>query len=149
MSTRQDALRVLKERLEGITQGNGFQTDAGASLFIGERPVGGPDDPEASICVMPQADVPGHQMKNVVTALPVLVQAIVKLGENDQPWDIVEAILADIKRAVETDFDLSGTLLKQHGLQRGITTPHDREGGSLFVGATIEYRLEYAEGWGG
>lgn len=147
MSTRQDALRVLKERLEGITVANGFQTDAGLTLFVGEHPVFGPADPEASIALLPQADVPGSQMQNVFTVLPVLVEVIVKASATE-PWDTIEAIIADVKTAVETDHDLDGTLAKPRGLQRGPTKPYDREAGSEFVGASVEYQLSLVEGWG-
>ena len=74
------------------------------------------------------------------------MQAVVK-ADTESPWSTVEAIVADIKKAIETDQDLAGTLLPR-GLTRGKTRPFDRESGGEFVGAGVEYRLLYAEEWG-
>ena len=145
-STRQSALAVLQARLSQIRISNGYNTDAGARLFIGEQPVLGPSDPLASLAIVVRGDEPGHQGENVVVKLPVGIQAIVRADAED-PWKTIEEIIEDIKRAVEIDHDL-GRLLILRGLGRGETQPLDRESGGTFVGAEVEYRLTFIEGWG-
>jgi len=145
MSSRSDALTVLVSRLEDITVAGGFNTDAGLKLFIGEQPVLGPSDPEASIAVVVRPDEAGYQGENIVITLPVEIQAIVKSSAG--AWITIEQVIADIKTAVEEDHDLGGTLLRR-GLVRGTTRALDREPGSEFVGAGVEYRLVYGERWG-
>ena len=143
-SNRQRALTVLQDRLAGISMAAGYQTDAGQCIFIGEAPLLGESDPDAAIVISIQPDEPGFQGEKVAISLPVSVQAIAKA---EQPWATIEAVLADIKTAVETDRDLDGTLLRR-GLERGSTQTIDRDEGSTYIGASILYRLRYAESWG-
>jgi hypothetical protein len=77
----------------------------------------------------------------------VEIQAHSKSG-TATPWATVEAVLADIKTAVEQDHDLAGTL-NHNGLERGTTRVVKREPGSTTVGTGVEYRLQYAESLGG
>jgi hypothetical protein len=147
LSARKDALTELRTRLEGITVVNGFTTNAGQQLFIGERPVLGPDDPAASIVMVVGTDQPApNQGENVVYILPVKVQLLVR-ADVATPWDVIEDVIADVKKAVETDHDLAGTTVRR-GLERGPTEALDRESGSEFVGVTMEYKLTMAEKWG-
>ena len=145
-SRRQDILAELLDRLEGILETSGYQTNIGQLVFLGERPTLGPDDPAASIDVVVGADQPGYQGENVAETLPVTIHAIVKAGVLGA-WATVEAILADIKKAVEVDHDLGGLLIAR-GLKRGTAEPRDREPGDQIVGASIQYTLEYSERWG-
>jgi len=145
-STREAAIGELRDRLEAITMANGFATDAGALIFLGESPTLGPDDPTAAIAIEVQEDIPSFQGEHVVVTVPVDIQAIVK-ADADEPWMTVEAIVTDIKTAVETDRDLGGTLIAR-GLMRGTVRPLDREPGSQYVGAAVQYRLLMKESWG-
>lgn len=145
-STRQSALQVLQARLSEIRVANGYNTDAGERLFIGEQPILGPSDPLASLCIVVRATEPGKQGENVLVRLPVGVQAIVRADSAD-PWSTIEQVIEDIKRAVERDHDLGGYLIRR-GLERGQEEPLDRESGSTFIGAEVEYRLVFAEAWG-
>ena len=145
-STRQQALAVLELRLSLIRLDNGYQTDAGSRIFIGENPVLGENDPEATLAIVVREDTLGHQGENVVVTLPVEVQAIVR-ADAERPDRTTEAVIADIKTAVEKDHDLGGTLMRR-GLERGKTRPLPRADGSQFVGASVEYVLKFAEGWG-
>jgi len=148
MSRRQDILAAFVARLEGIQVATGYQTDVGQLVFIGERPVLGPDDPTASLDVVVAADEPGYQGENVFVTLPVTVRAVVKADwPNGTPWQTVEAVIADIKTAIEIDHDLGG-LLVPRGLERGPVEPRDREAGDTIVGAGIQYSLKYVEKWG-
>lgn len=146
MSRRQDILAAFVARLEGIQVATGYQTDVGQLVFIGERPTLGPDDPPASLDVVVSADEPGYQGENVFVTLPVMVHAMVK-ADWSTPWQTVEAVIADIKTAIETDHDLGG-LLVPRGLERGPIEPRDREAGDTIVGAGIQYSLKYVERWG-
>ena len=146
MSRRQEILAKFVERLERILVANGFQTDVGQLVFIGERPVLGPDDPTASLDVVVSADEPGYQGENVFVTLPVTVHAMVK-SDWVTPWQTVEAVIADIKTAIETDHDLDGLLIPR-GLERGPIVPRDREAGDTIVGAGVQYSLKYVEQWG-
>ena len=146
MSARQQALATLRTRVQGILVAEGFQTNAGGLVFLAEKPHLGPDDPGEAIAIEVLPDEPGHQGEKVALTLPIAVQAIVK-ADLDDPGMTVEAVIADIKNAVETDHDLGGTLLPR-GLERGVTAQLDREDGSTFVGAAVGYRLRFTEDWG-
>ena len=148
MSRRQEILAKFVERLEAISVANGYQTDIGQLVFIGERPVLGDDDPPAFLNVVVVADEPGYQGENVFVKLPVTVHAVVKADwSGGTPWATVEAIIADTKKAIEIDHDLAG-LLVARGLERGPVEPRDREPGDTIVGAGIQYSLKYQEQWG-
>lgn len=147
MSRRQAILAKVVERLEKIQVALGYQTDVGKLVFIGERPVLGPDDPDASIDVIVSADEPGYQGENVYVTLPVIVRAVARASIGATAWETVEAIIADIKTAIETDHDLDG-LLVARGLERGSVEPRDREPGDEIVAAGIQYSLKYLEQWG-
>lgn len=144
LSKRQLALTELQTRLQNITVAKGYQTDAGDLIFIGEAPALGESDPTEALAIVIQPDEPGFQGEKVVIRLPVEVWAIAKTTE---PWGTVEAVVADIKTAIETDRDLAGTLLPR-GLERGVTQALQREDGQQYVGASVAYRLVYAEEWG-
>lgn len=146
MSTRETAIDEMRTRLRNILVANGYNTDVGQVVMLGEQPEFGPDDPDAVVALIVGDDVPGYQGEHVVVMLPVEAQAIVK-ADVDDPWTTVEAVIADIKKAVETDRDLGGSLVRR-GLERGTTRPFDRESGSTFVGAGVEYRLQFKELWG-
>lgn len=143
---RRAALTTLRTRLRGITKLAGYNTDVGKLVFLAEEPVLGPDDPEAALAIVVGTDEPGFQGEHVVVRLPVEVQAVVKVAASD-PWMTIEAILEDVYKAVETDHNLGGALLAR-GLERGSTRPLDREPGSEYVGAGVEYRLLYKQLWG-
>ena len=150
-SVRQAALAVLLSRVELISVANGYQTNAGEHISVAETVTLGPDDPEASIAVLVSPSAPGHEMENIVVELPLEVAAVVREGSavlaefGRYSWFTVEAILADIKRAVEQDRNLAGTVME---FKRGPERPFDREPGSEFVGAGVEYVLRYVERWG-
>jgi hypothetical protein len=133
-------------RLSNILTTNGYQTDAGAQVFILEDPALGEDDGPAAIAVVVGADQIQWQGNKGFVVLPVEIQAHSKSG-TATPWATVEAVLADIKTAVEQDHDLAGTL-NHNGLERGTTRVVKREPGSTTVGTGVEYRLQYAEAWG-
>lgn len=145
-SRRQQILAAFIARLQKILIADGYQTNAGQLVFIGERPTLGPDDPDASIDVVVGADEPGYQGENVSIRLPVTVRAVVN-ATRESAWNTVEAVISDIKIAIETDHDLGG-LLSPRGLERGPVEPRDREPGDQIIGVGIQYSLRYSEKWG-
>jgi hypothetical protein len=147
MSTvRQLILEALKGRVEAIQVVDGFATDAGLSVFLGERPRLGPDDPEIAIALVVFDDVVKSQGRKYFIALPVGLCAIAK-ADLDEPWAAIEAVLGDIKTAVELDDRTLGGLLRMP-FERGQTRTIDRETGSTTVGVMVTYELGYSETWG-
>ncbi len=145
-SRRRQFLEALRARLNQITVANGYNTNAGAQLFIGFTPDMGPDDPDTAIAIMIGEDDQGWQAKKMFYILPVEIHALAK-ADIDDPWMAVESLIQDIKRAVELeDRTFEGVLADN--LERGPTRPTDREPGALFVGATVTYQARIAEAWG-
>jgi hypothetical protein len=151
-SKREDALNDLRERLSKISIENGFVTDAGKAIFMGDAPQLGPNDPWAAIAVIVGPDSPETTGGLVRTTVPIEVQAIVR-AELEDAVMAAEAVIADIKRAVEIEGidahrsrSLKGTL--PLGLERGQTTWLRRQDGSTFAGAGITYNASFEERWG-
>lgn len=145
MTTRQAILEELRLRVRTIAIANGFTTDAGGKVFLGEAPQLGEDDPDQAIALVVEDDDVKDSGFLYVT-LPVAVQALAKADLNE-PWLAIEAILGDVKRAIELADRTLGGLLK-HDLVRGPTRTLSREPGSTTVGVAITYRCQYLEGWG-
>jgi hypothetical protein len=148
MSTkRQLILEALKGRVEAIQVVDGFATDAGLSVLLGERPMLGPDDPETAIAILVFNSVVKAQGHKLFIGLPIGLAAIAK-ADLDAPSVAIEAILGDIKRAVELeDTTLGGLLLRS--FERGPERTMDRaETGTTTVGVMVMYDLSYCETWG-
>lgn len=147
LSRRRRILEALKVRAEAI-HGPGFETNAGHRVFLGYAPLLGPDDPDQAIAILPGDDEVDHSGARFGIVLPVEVFAIVK-ASLDEPWKLVEGVIADVKRAIETDDrTLGGLLPHDHALSRGTTRTLEREPGTPFVGAAITYQVLYTEAWG-
>lgn len=145
-SRRQLILEAIRTRLEAIQIDDGFQTNAGSQLFMGEAPTLGEDDPDVAIAIVVGDDNPSYQGEQTMLAMPVMVQAIAK-ADLDDPYVAAEAVLADIKKAVElADRTLDGLVRRQ--IQRGATRTLPREPGSTTVGIGITYVAPYTELWG-
>ena len=158
-SKRQHALTDLVNRLSFIQVAKGYNTDAGLQIFLGEMPRFGPDDSPAALAIAvgdDSAETPGGLVR---TRVPFEVWAIVPAGTSE-PLVAIEAIIADIKEAVEIEENPSrtralgamvegqpvGTTPK--GLERGITRALRREEGSEYVGAAVEYIATFEDQWG-
>lgn len=147
MSTRLDILNAIRTRLALIRTANGYNTEAGALIFLGEQVTLGSSDPAEALAIEVRDDEPGHQGMNVVTVLPIEIQAIVK-DSVATPILAVENVIADIRKAMESDQNLGGLALEPRGLMRGGTRIIPREEGSTTLGAGCEYRVEFTEKWG-
>lgn len=143
---RLQILQALTTRVQEITVGHGFNTDAGLTVFLGETPQLGPEDPPAAVALVVGDEVPKYQGENVFIELPIGVQALAR-ADLDQPWVTVEALIGDIKRAVElADRTLGGLVRRQ--IVRGPVVALEREPGSTTVGASVTYFAPYVEAWG-
>jgi hypothetical protein len=145
-SKRQTALETVFTRLQAIKRASGYQTDAGLATYFGESPQLGPDDPDEAVAMVVGEDAVGYQGPKVVTRVPIQIQAIAK-ADLEQPWATIEAVIADVKKAVELADSVPGGngALK---IERGSTRPLDREPGSTTVGASITYTAQIHEAWG-
>lgn len=143
---RQYLLEALNTRLAAITTANDFQTNAGQHIYIGETPALGPDDEDEALAIVIGDEEPQYQGVNLFIALPIDVQAVVK-ADLDAPWMTVEAIIGDIKRAVELEDRTLDGLVKRM-IQRGPVRALPREPGSTTVGAAVTYVAPFLEGWG-
>lgn len=152
-SRRQLILAALRTRLEVISTSNGFNTNAGQRVYVGEVPSLGPHDLEQAIVMLPKEDIIGTlQAGKFSITLPVDIVALAKATITDA-WVTVEQLLADIKTAVELDDRSLGGLLvggnnNPEGLLRGTTEPFERPSGSDWVGVSITYAGHYRESWG-
>jgi len=131
------------ERIATILTANDFETDAGANVFIGSTPELGKDDPDDAIAVVFGDDSVTHQQQKTYLTLPIEIQAVVKVGPSNA-WLRLEAILGDIKRAMETaDRRIAG-----YPMRRGTTRTLEREPGSTTAGVGVTYEMDYSEPWG-
>lgn len=152
-SRRQQILEALKARVEAIIAGAEstpggavYQTSAGLHVYLGEEPGFGPDDPDLAIAIVVGDEEPGYQGENIFINLPIGFRVLAK-ASLDEPWTAVEAVIADVKRAVEQPDRTLGGLVKRQ-IQRGAVSTLQREAGSLAVGAVSVYRAPYLEMWG-
>lgn len=145
-SRRQTLLAQIQARLQAITRGNGFQTDAGDAVFLNESPVLGPDDPPEAIAVMVGEDVPVWVGENVHVTVPIEIQGLAN-ADLEAPWITAEAVVADIKQAMELEDRRFGGLLAGR-MERGSTRVVEREEGQTTVGVSVEYLFPVSEAWG-
>lgn len=145
-SRRQQVIEAIRSRLEVIAIADGFNTDAGAKIFLEEAPPLGPDDPDVAIAIVIGDDNPTLHGEHVFGTLPIEIQALAK-ADLDEPWLAVEGVLQDIKRAIELEDRSLGRLLRSR-LERKPTRTLPREAGSTSVGVSITYEAPIAEKWG-
>lgn len=145
---RKAILLEIESRLEAILKTNGYDTDAGKYLFHGPVQLGLGDTPLAIAIVagptitQPLSDQPDGPRK---VTLPIEIQAVAR-DDIDHPLLVVESMIGDIKRAIETnDFHLRKLV---RDFDAGEVTPYPRSVGSTTVGAVVEYRAVYLEFWG-
>ena len=121
-SIRKRILTEVKARLERVTVVNGFTTDAGMALLLGVLPKLGETDPDAAIAIAPQEQTPVPlTLQHVGGDWPIEIIAIANASANrDEPWLVVEDVLADIQRAME---------LEDRTFGRALMSPQDMEVG--------------------
>lgn len=150
-SRRRRILEAYKTRLEEITGPNGFNTDAGRHVYVGEIPGLGSDDPPAVIAVVGQLDEWRQQGRAFFVAWPITVWALTKAVaavDVSPAYLAIEDILADIQRAVELDDMTLGGLVYQPIRRMAPRLALPREEGSITVGVGVTYTNDFKEGWG-
>jgi hypothetical protein len=146
-SLRERVLEELERRASMIRTANGFSTDAGFTVVVGDHVVLGPEDPESAVAIVPKDDqAPTYQGENIAFEWPIEVQAHTKADIN-RSFIAVERLVADIKRAIEgPDRNLGGLLVNR--FYRGGARQIGREPGSTTVGAALTYFVPLIEKWG-
>jgi len=142
VTRRQQILEALIARMQEIQIANGYATDAGLAVHIGDVPLFGADDPTEVIVIVAQETRPGA---NRVEILPVEFQAVATVAL-DQPYLAAEAVLSEITRAMEVEDRTLGGLVKDMTI--GPTRLLAREPGSTTVGVGQLYDLTYVRPWG-
>lgn len=141
-SLRQQRLEAAMVLLQAIEQPNGYQTNAGRAVFLGEAPALGEDDPDVALAIVPgDTQLRPHRMVD----WPIEIQGVAK-ATLEQPWVAAEAALADIATAVEGADRTLGGLVKH--IEVGATRTLAREDGSTTVGFAQTYVLTYVREWG-
>ena len=151
---REAILKVFKTRLGEIQTANGFFTDAGLALQIGESHRIGPDDPVPAVAVLVGDDEIVHEGERIAVTLPIDIEIVTRAEETDG-WQSIERALGDVKRAMELNTsghrltDIPDSVGTPPQLQRGNTRTLPREEGSVTIGAVLRYRVgPFTEGWG-
>lgn len=148
---RAQILTAILARLATIRRVNGFATDAGGAVLVGEIAIG-PDDADCAIAVVPGETGPlgDRTINKVAETLPIVIAALARvLSYTDYAaaWLRAEAVLADIKQAVEIEDRTLGGLIPLD-LRRGSTVTLERSEGSDTLGVAITYEAPYYTAWG-
>jgi hypothetical protein len=139
-SIRKRILLVVASRVAAITTENGFNTDAGRSVYIGGMPTLGPSDPDAVIAVIPQSQNAGLTQMHVAGEWPIDIVAVANASaQRDDHALLVEDVLADIQRAIELEDRTLGGLIGARDFSVGDTKPYDREPASDVVAVAQTY----------
>jgi hypothetical protein len=144
---RQQILEALAERLGAISVENGYLTNAGERVYLGETPELGNDDPVNAIAIVVQDTDTRYQGMQVLESIPIEIQALARAENLDAAYLSSESILGDIIRAVEQEDRTLGGLVKQQ-IQLGSTRTLPREPGMTTVGIGITYRTDFTRAWG-
>ena len=152
-SIRRQILEALRARVVLIRKPNGFITNAGNLVLLGEQPALSPNDQDTAIAfIVDQQEFSDDVFQgdegpaeDMASPLQVRIVAIVK-ADLANPLLAMEDVIHDIKKAVELPDRTLGGLVA--GMLRGTTTAQDREEGSEIVGASQAYIFLYTEVWG-
>lgn len=139
----QRLLATVLDRLETISPANGYETKAGESVFDGEVPDLGEDDPDDAIALIPD-DSAVNDTGYVFLGIPLRVVILTKATQ-ERPTVRREAIMGDVKRAVEIDRTLGG-LVKD--VKRVAENRYVRSSGSDVIAAELVYDAQLVEKWG-
>lgn len=146
ITRRSKILTTFIARLAAITVANGFATNAGQKIYQNYTPeLTSKDEPDAALALLIDEDRHEQHGDKLLIELPLMVCSLVKVSLDD-PLSLSEAVIGDIKKAVEIDTHLNG-LLRDY-MERGSTQTLERQAGSVTVGSVVPYVLPYSEKWG-
>ena len=151
VTARMRILQTFIDRLKEISVDNGYATDAGRTILLGEQPMLGPDDgPAIALVVEEDEPNPAQGLGSgdgaaVTIEWTVSVVALIS-GDIQAPWLPIERVIGDIKRAMELEDRTLGGVVS--GFSRGAVRPLEREEGSTVVGGAVDYSVLYSEIWG-
>jgi len=141
MSIANDFALGLTARIQQIRQINGFETDIGAHVFRGRRV---PDEDKLPCAIVVEGeDRPADEQRGRVK-----IEARYQIEghcqcDPDNPNDVANAMVADIKRAVFSGDPTFGKIIRD--LRYGGRTINPREDGLSFVSASVEIVVTWAE----
>ncbi len=151
-SRRQLILTALATLLETITIADGFNTDAGNNVMLGQDVELGDNDPDAAILISPLTERFVPNQTKLYSEWPLSIKAVVKKFDDlDDSWIAVEQIIEDIQKAVEVADRTLGGLVNwngSHGLILDSITALQREAGSNTVGMEVTYLAKLQRAWG-
>ena len=145
---RREAVIEFKSRLAQIQTTNGFLTNLGQEIAVGEAYQLGSDDPDAALAmvILDEDHQPIRQDLKISFDLPIEVIVLVKPNLDDVIGSIEDGI-ADVKIALERgDRQFDGLLTGR--MRRGRVRTLPRESGSSTCGAIIPYTLPISEAYG-
>lgn len=150
MTRRRQILEELRRRVQQIRRFNDYETDAGQTVFLGEVPILGENDPDVAVAMIVGEDLASEQPQKIRVQMPVEFQALAKPSpsEQDTPWITTEDVLGDIKKAVESGDRSLGGLVHPRDFERASTRTLERESGHEPVGVGISYLVSYTETFG-
>lgn len=145
-SKRQQLFEAVRTQLRTIKIVDGFDTDAGRTVYLGELVNLGPDDPASAIAIVVGDDQVTEQSFGPATLEILLPFSVVGLARADlsEPWIAAEQTISDVKKVLETDWYVG--LVQE--LSRGPTRTLEREEGSDSIGIGVEYVALIHEDWG-
>lgn len=145
-SWRVTLLQAVVARLCAIRIEQGYETDAGRRVYLGEQIDLSSDDPPTAIAVVVNDSRPAERGGFVAELLTVECQAIAK-ADLESPYLAAEWVLRDITAAMEQADRTLGSLLKGE-MQVGPVRVVPREPGMTTVAVGISYHLPYTRQWG-
>lgn len=152
-SRRQLTLAALATLLEEITVANGFNTDAGEMVHLGQDVELGENDPGPAILVISGIEKFDPAATKLYSAWPISIRAVAGVVDNDfdEAWTIAELVVADIEKAVETADRTLGGLINwngAHGLILDSIQTVERDAGSSVVAVDVVYIARLQRTWG-
>lgn len=147
-SRREQIIAAMVARAQAIRRYSGFNTDAGATLIVGERIKLSAGDPDSALQLIVGDSLRATWMAGkVMYRLPFQFTALASAGR-EESWRDAERLLQDVKRAIELEDTRLGGLLDHPGLERSPEAVLEREPGATDVGIEITYFAPLQETWG-
>lgn len=152
-SRRQLVLAALATLLEEVSVANGFNTDAGAMVRLGQELELGDNDPDSAILIVSGIETFNQpQDRKLFSQWPLSIRAVVKVADDiDDAWMAAELIVADIEKAIEVADPTFGGLVNyngNHGLILQSIETVERDAGSPVVGIDVVFIAKLQRTWG-